>query len=1327
MGDKEPCEWIRSNKDESLADPNAEIQVKTRDGQLLTLTYKDTSSCLPSSTEGKQDILDLDDFSEDSLMWTLRLRYTRGQWYTYVGPILISINPFQWNKELYSTEQMQQYKSLRNRKLLPPHLFAVADTALQNLRGVGKEVCKLTNQSIIISGESGAGKTEATKLIMTYLARVTGSSSKTNKEDHGEEKTGELEERVLRTNPVLESFGNAKTLRNDNSSRFGKYIQIELGKMNGTIVGATISTFLLEKVRIVRQNTNERNFHIFYELFYMDMALRNDLLNAASYTDPEGKIDSKVSLAPSYFHYLNQSGVDQVDSIDDQQDYTTTMAAMQTMGIDHSTVKHIFQVLYGILFLGNVQFEVDPNDSGEKCVPVSSSKDTTSVFINSMRVVCNVLGFEYQNIVSALCERKMSVGDVSVNQTVQQALDNRDALAKALYSHLFDWLVTRLNETIATQGVTSTTSTNSEFIGLLDIFGFEIFKINSFEQLCINYANERLQRHFNQYMLEMEQIIYEEEGINWQRITFSDNQECLDLIDGKVNGQTPGVFLTLDDKFRVVGAKADTEFLKALHKTYGKRSMRALVGNVVAAAKKEESPKKKTSKWSNLRAQVIKKKTNKTVDGLHPYYVRPRLTHQTHFGIKHYAGVVEYDVKGFNLKNIESFGEDIKQLCATSTFSFMTQVFNTTKKVMKSSSGAAFGATTTPKKSRRASFSLRNQSVSSQFKNQLSMLMTELKATTPHYIRCVKPNQKKQPNMLVPDDCLRQLKHAGMMEVVRIRQQGFATREDHLDFLNRHRAIFPSAKTPQELFVKLQLMFQFNENDFQIGKTKVFLQHGLSEKLEAMATIRYKFAVRKLQRCGRRYLAVKEEKMKQRSAVLLQTHVRRFVKRHQHLRRLKQTLQIQTLVRGFLVQKNYLTVLRTSKLKEIRLRYAGKRLYTHIKLYLKRLKQMKNNIETIKKKHIKDIQCIEKKLVNVEQENMKLKLLLEKHRIQVPQVDVHEEEQQLETVETAETAETAEMVETVETATLQTPVEDGGNDDSGGAPSPTVATPKYTLTSEMNHELEAAKSEIRSLKLALNKEKHLKELELSKMALTTAANKTKGRRSDMVADNLKSENNQLMVDIARATQKLSMKENAEREAFLRLRNVLNPKPRNSKDYSQDSRGTGGGEGGEEEEEGEEEEGDVSFEEGEMDLVYQSRSSPSHSECGGGEQNWNFELQLDHLIHAYEEKRSWKDSMDNQVASLSTKLDKYSREGGVEREHLNKYESTVQEMRMLQKKHASTLSRMSGKMKELFWSCLLELPFGVAFWSCLLESPLEFLCLVFVFFPTHFYFVLCWKI
>jgi myosin heavy subunit len=212
MGDKEPCEWIRSNKDESLADPNAEIQVKTRDGQLLTLTYKDTSSCLPSSTEGKQDILDLDDFSEDSLMWTLRLRYTRGQWYTYVGPILISINPFQWNKELYSTEQMQQYKSLRNRKLLPPHLFAVADTALQNLRGVGKEVCKLTNQSIIISGESGAGKTEATKLIMTYLARVTGSSSKTNKEDHGEEKTGELEERVLRTNPVLESFGNAKKI-----------------------------------------------------------------------------------------------------------------------------------------------------------------------------------------------------------------------------------------------------------------------------------------------------------------------------------------------------------------------------------------------------------------------------------------------------------------------------------------------------------------------------------------------------------------------------------------------------------------------------------------------------------------------------------------------------------------------------------------------------------------------------------------------------------------------------------------------------------------------------------------------------------------------------------------------------------------------------------------------------------------------------------------------------------------------------------------------------------------------------------------------------------
>ena len=299
----------------------------------------------------------------------------------------------------------------------------------------------------------------------------------------------------------------------------------------------------------------------------------------------------------------------------------------------------------------------------------------------------------------------------------------------------------------------------------------------------------------------MEQQIYEDEGINWKRISFSDNQKCLELIDGKPNG-TPGVFLTLDDAFRKVGDIADTEFLKQLHKTYGTRGTKAILSGSSSSSSgggdggggkttNSTTPTKKPSKWSNLRARVRAKQgkafgvkvglSKDDSNGLHPFYLRPRLTHNTHFGIKHYAGIVEYNVEGFNIKNIESFGEDIKKLCSTSTDPFLTEMFQAAKEAkLAANSIAESGSPKKLKKNRRASFSLRNKSVSSQFKGQLSSLMDTLTSTTPHYIRCVKPNALKAPNMLVPDECLRQLKHAGMMEVVRIRQQGFSTREGTL-------------------------------------------------------------------------------------------------------------------------------------------------------------------------------------------------------------------------------------------------------------------------------------------------------------------------------------------------------------------------------------------------------------------------------------------------------------------------------------------------------------------------------------------------------------------
>eukprot|EP00946_MAST-07B_sp_MAST-7B-sp1_P003569 g3569.t1 len=348
------------------------------------------------------------------------------------------------------------------------------------------------------------------------------------------------------------------------------------------------------------------------------------------------------------------------------------------------------------------------------------------------------------------------------------------------------------------------------FIGVLDIYGFEVFEKNSFEQLCINYANENLQRHFNKHMIEVEQRVYEEEGIDWTRIAFNDNQGCLDLIDGKPGGK-PGVFAALDDQYRVTGEKANLEFVKELHKQHAGKS----------------SGSRSSSKWSSLRAKVHKKhgKPLSSISGVvkalndsaNPFYKRPRLHADTRFCIRHYAGLVEYDVHGFNRKNIESFGDDIKLLCSSSNNSFFRNIFAATNSSNESPSKLSLsstGANKSTRKKRRGS-TLRMPSVSSQFKCQLRDLMNTLQQTTPHYIRCIKPNMEKKPLVMVVSECLRQLKNAGMMEVVRIRKQGFASRELHEDFFVRHKRICPSAKTHVELIEYISRIFHFSKDQWQ--------------------------------------------------------------------------------------------------------------------------------------------------------------------------------------------------------------------------------------------------------------------------------------------------------------------------------------------------------------------------------------------------------------------------------------------------------------------------------------------------------------------------------
>lgn len=797
--------------------------VKTSDGTLYKI--QDAQQLLPLTSPddylGMPDVLHLANVSEASLLHTLRLRYRRDEIYTSAGPILISINPYKPitvgnGESLYSEKIMMKYRTSDRLLEEAPHLFQVADRAysammdsvhsvphledddvdhiIESPSKLGVSPGQVLNQSIIISGESGAGKTEATKYIMQYLARITKKKGKWTSEDSAPaaflspdgKVLAALEDRVLSSNPLLETFGNAQTLRNDNSSRFGKFIHINFSTKKGIIVGARISNYLLEKTRITTQIEGERNYHIFYQLF---SGSSQDQLKELGLAD-----------GAAAFRYLGSRSFTKNEK--DAAEFTKTMQCLRNVGLATEEQKALLGATAAVLHLGNVSFE-EKNNEEHSAVITEASRP-------SLVKACELLGLNEDNVTEAILTKNLSIGGKNIKKpsTVAVAEDKRDALAKMTYSSLFLWLVGSINRTLTQHETVHSSADKVGFIGVLDIYGFESFEINGYEQLLINYCNEKLQRHFNRHLFEVEQNLYSAEGVDWTYITFNDNRPCLELIEG--GGGGVGILNTLDDSYAGMGSgtEKDVKFVAQLHKMFGS----------VAGAKK--------------------------TNGGHDYFVTPKFGNDRQFIICHYAGEVRYTADGFVEKNMESLSNELNDLGSSSTIAFTKNVFGCGPNGDEQQQTLA----------RRSS--IRGFSVASQFKLSLQSLVDDLERTQPHYIRCIKPNLNKASNSFSSGEVLKQLRYSGMMEAIRIRREGYALREVHQSFFNRFSVLLGSddvdgAVGIEQLVTVLSKRLNVTDTDWQIGHTKIFLRRELSDKLERLARLCVHRAARIIGRFGR--------------------------------------------------------------------------------------------------------------------------------------------------------------------------------------------------------------------------------------------------------------------------------------------------------------------------------------------------------------------------------------------------------------------------------------------------------------------------------------------
>ncbi|XP_037349491.1 myosin-2 isoform X2 [Talpa occidentalis] len=769
------------------------VTVKTEAGATVTVKDDQIFPMNPPKYDKIEDMAMMTHLHEPAVLYNLKERYAAWMIYTYSGLFCVTVNPYKW-LPVYNPEVVGAYRG-KKRQEAPPHIFSISDNAYQFM------LTDRENQSILITGESGAGKTVNTKRVIQYFATIAVTPDKKKEEVTSGKMQGTLEDQIISANPLLEAFGNAKTVRNDNSSRFGKFIRIHFST-TGKLASADIETYLLEKSRVTFQLKAERSYHIFYQI--------------TSNKKPELIEMLLITTNPYDYPFVSQGEIS-VASIDDQEELMATDSAIDILGFTNEEKVSIYKLTGAVMHYGNLKFKQKQRE--EQAEPDGTEVADKAAYLQSLNSA---------DLLKALCYPRVKVGNefVTKGQTVEQVLNAVGALAKAIYEKMFLWMVTRINQQLDTK------QPRQYFIGVLDIAGFEIFDFNSLEQLCINFTNEKLQQFFNHHMFVLEQEEYKKEGIEWTFIDFGmDLAACIELIEKPM-----GIFSILEEECMFPKA-TDTSFKNKLYEQH-------------------------LGKSANFqKPKVVKGKA------------------EAHFSLIHYAGTVDYNITGWLDKNKDPLNETVVGLYQKSPMKTLANLFSGTQTAEAEASG---GGAKKGSKKKGSSF----QTVSALFRENLNKLMTNLRSTHPHFVRCIIPNETKTPGAMEHELVLHQLRCNGVLEGIRICRKGFPSRILYGDFKQRYKVLNASA-IPEGQFIdskkaseKLLGSIDIDHTQYKFGHTKVFFKAGLLGLLEEMRDEKLAELITRTQAMCRGFLArVEYQKMVERreSIFCIQYNVRAFM------------------------------------------------------------------------------------------------------------------------------------------------------------------------------------------------------------------------------------------------------------------------------------------------------------------------------------------------------------------------------------------------------------------------------------------------------------------